>query len=736
MSNRIQKALHSILCTILVGCLLLITVPRLMLDTSGNERYFSGNAEIYYQELLDAGFPVDYAVSLTELHLLHPSWTFTPLGVTKLEAEHTWDYVIDQETRNESINLISKADTYAAYWHETNRNQPETGYYQPSRVAVSYFMDPRNFLNECDIFQFFDLSASVEGSLAAVNAVLVDTFMEGAMLENGKTYAQTFCDIGAELGINPVYLAVKVRQEQGVNGTSPIISGECGSLLWKYYSEQIQKTESGKDVIPPSAGYTESDLVALDGYYNYFNIDASGEGAFEIYREAMLRAMEGTPAFSERWGGSPAWNTRWKSLYGGAYFLKTSYIDRYQSTIYLQKFNVDSRSGRTFWGQYMASLPGAMNEGRTLYRSFASLNALDSPCTFLIPVYGNMPETASPDPANGSCTNVAMANTRYSYQGEWTSPARKSTSNEALYLELESYSYSKLSLKGMFTHSYGMESLEYRWDDGEWTTASQGNNFDFSLPTNFAENSSHILVIRGNAAFDHENAAKKSNVSFLCAVIYLTVLPSPTVHLTYEIANTQTVESFRAGTEISLPTCSSPDFSGWVGSDGSFLPSGGTFRIEKDISYRAVFLTFHVLKGAALALPPNQPSLCFFAAVEPASYAVLDAIPNAGVEVVAAICSEQGERTERIGLEGSHVGDWLFFHANTEPLSPASYRTDYTVSFGLIFSYTDGTSRTVSLQGPEFTRTAAEVAAMAIADTSVTYPPAELAFLYTLTTQS
>ena len=162
----------------------------------------------------------------------------------------------------------------------------------------------------------------------------------------------------------------------------------------------------------------------------------------------MLRAREGTPEFANDWGGSSSWNTRWKSLYGGAHFLKTNYIDRYQSTIYLQKFNVDSRSGRTFWGQYMASVFGAMNEGRTLYRSFASLNALDSPCSFLIPVYGDMPETASPDPANGTCPSLAVANTRYTYQNELTSPIRKSVSNETIYLEMETYSYSEITLKG------------------------------------------------------------------------------------------------------------------------------------------------------------------------------------------------------------------------------------------------------------------------------------------------
>jgi hypothetical protein len=42
--------------------------------------------------------------------------------------------------------------------------------------------------------------------------------MEDAMLENGKTFAEYFLEIGQALDINPVYLAVKARQEQGVLG--------------------------------------------------------------------------------------------------------------------------------------------------------------------------------------------------------------------------------------------------------------------------------------------------------------------------------------------------------------------------------------------------------------------------------------------------------------------------------------------------------------------------------------
>ena len=59
------------------------------------------------------------------------------------------------------------------------------------QAAVEYFMDPRNFLNETDIFQFYNLSAVHNVGIEEVEAVLTNTFMENASLENGKTVDPT-----------------------------------------------------------------------------------------------------------------------------------------------------------------------------------------------------------------------------------------------------------------------------------------------------------------------------------------------------------------------------------------------------------------------------------------------------------------------------------------------------------------------------------------------------------------
>ncbi|MBR5119352.1 MAG: hypothetical protein IKV02_00005, partial [Clostridia bacterium] len=245
-----------ILCLILV--ISLFPVVTLIL-ANADTRYFEGDAEVYYQELLNVGFPEDYARSLTELHLLHPNWSFTPLLITEGNPLYSWDYIIEQETKDPSLNLISSNENYLAYRHLFNLETYDSGYYQASQAAVEYFMDPRNFLNETDIFQFYNLSAVHNVGIEEVEAVLTNTFMENSSLENGKTFAEYFLEIGQELDVNPVYLAVKARQEQGVAGSSPVLSGECGTLLADYYANGTQTSESGNKVLAPSDGYTEEE---------------------------------------------------------------------------------------------------------------------------------------------------------------------------------------------------------------------------------------------------------------------------------------------------------------------------------------------------------------------------------------------------------------------------------------------------------------------------------------------
>ncbi|MCQ2353742.1 MAG: hypothetical protein MJ102_01410 [Clostridia bacterium] len=355
------------------------------------------DAEAYKNVLTEAGFPEDYAEKLTVLHEQHPLWSFEPLDITGIsKGQYTWSYVIHMETEDDQKrNLVENVSTYLTMRDFSNFNLYDSGWWKASAAAVEYMMDPRNFLDEKQIFQFYDLAWSESVTLEAVEAALKGTFMENAKLDgkySDMTYAEYFMLIGKELGASPVYLAARVRNEQGVAGTSPLISGACGDKLWYYYSNKITDSENGKLIKAPVSGHTEDSLKAYNGLYNYFNIGAAGTGYFSIYLGGMKEALKGTAQKADEWGDSGAWNTRWKALYGGAYSATEKYIKDYQNTSYLQKFNVDARSARNFWGQYMQSIHGAYSAASTFYKSFKENNMLDLPYTFLIPVYEGMPD--------------------------------------------------------------------------------------------------------------------------------------------------------------------------------------------------------------------------------------------------------------------------------------------------------------------------------------------------------
>lgn len=718
MKKSSKKLVLALVCIALVACL----IGGVVLVVSGNTRYFEGEAEEYYQSLLTAGFPEDYARPLTELHLLHPEWSFTPLLITEDNPLYRWDHVINQETKDADTNLISGADDYRAYRHPLNFNTYDSGYYQASKNAVEYFMDPRNFLNETDIFQFYDLSVAHDVGIEEVAAVLAGTFMADATLENGKTYAEYFLEVGQELSVNPVYLAVKARQEQGVEGLSPVLSGECGSLLADYYENGTQESEAGNKILAPTEGYTSEELLALDGYYNLFNIKASGNGLFAIYHSAMKRAMDGTADMAEAWG-TPAWNTVWKSLYGGAYTIKTSFVDRYQNTIYLQKFNVDSRSDRNFWGQYMQNVAGSLTESRTLFSAFASSGVLDGHCSFVIPVYAGMPNNPCADPANSNCSYLAVATEKYDSIIFFSNPVLQA-SGETVYDTINVYANDSLRLRGIATHSYGVRGVEYRWNDGEWQALCEGGKFDVTLPISYAEGTSHILTLRTLADYDHEDPSKKSNHTVLSAVFYVNVVERPEINISIENHENKITTLHRAGTDFTLPVCEEENFVGWFGSDNTLLPSGGVIAPEEDITYTALYMRFEQMRGAALVFPEDETHLRFYAAAEIETLEKL-AASNATISFFATIVDEDGTEISTpvtLGdIDNSFETTWRVLSADTQTLHEDTYNTNYSMRFWALCTYSDGSVQASMPRGIYCQRSACEVARAALADTTVQY---------------
>ncbi len=729
MKDKGKRIFLTLVSLVTLSALLLAAGLSLRFETAAKERYFEGTAQEYYEELISSGFPADYASALTELHLLHPNWEFVPLHITQTNSKYTWNYVITQETKNPKTNLVHKSNTYALYRHPTNTELYDSGYYQASTEAVAYFMDPRNFLNETDIFQFYDLKTDTTANTGEINAVLAGTFMESGILENGMSYADYFAHLSVELGINPVYLAAKVRQEQGSAGTSPTISGKCGSLLADYYVNQTQTTEGGKQVLPPATGHTAESLQALDGYYNAFNVKASGTGVFSIYYNAMNRAVTGTPDMASAWDGSPGWNTMWKSLWGGSAMLKSNYIDRYQSTVYLQKFNVDGRAAdRNFWGQYMQNVSGALTESRSLYSAFASVDALDSSCVFLIPVYEGMPADASADPADGTCTLLAQATARYSYTIKQSFPDGLKAEGYPLYQRIEAESGDNIHIKLEATHDYGVIGMEYSLDGGPWIPTSE-KELDMRFGSHFDPDSRHILVVRGIADYDNNVSSKKCNSAFLCAVYYINVLP-PKHEVTFVTLAGEEKKMCMGGDSITLPPCALSDFVGWIGSDGSFLPAGTDVTVHSDLTYTARTLSFYKLEGAALSLTKNPPSIRFSAVLEADAYQELS---EKGLIRICARHRSEGTTADAAVSGVTHSSQWVKIDADTPALT--DFDRLYTADFYVELLYTDQTVKTVFATGEDCFRSVHLLAAAALAHTDYPYTREETDFLRSLLPQ-
>ena len=309
-----------------------------------------------------AGFPEEYKPYLRELHEKYPQWTFIPF-----ETGLDWNTVINNElgTKNlvsdsaSSENLKSKESGH--YNQETGKYiQKDAGFVVANRLAVEYYMDPRNFLNEEVIFQFEELTFNSAVTIDDIESVLKGTFMAnkkityynaaGELKKGSLTYAERIYEAGQLYNVNPCYLASKIRNEVGADGSGSV---------------------SGTNETYP-------------GIYNFYNIGATdGVGAIE---RGLKWASEGTTY--ER-----PWNTPGKSIKGGAKYIAEKYIAVGQHTGYLQKFNVNpnNTSHALYTHQYMTNLTGACSQGYTNYTAYAKTGALYQSKSFSIPVYENMP---------------------------------------------------------------------------------------------------------------------------------------------------------------------------------------------------------------------------------------------------------------------------------------------------------------------------------------------------------
>ncbi len=334
-------------------------------------------AGAYKNYLTFLGFPESYQSQLIALHRQYPNWVF----VANQTGESWATASLKESNRKDDypgISLIhpeqkSSWKSKDFYDYETSEYEKFDGSWNAaSDELVAYYLDPRNFLNGTDIFQFLDQSYDPYQTVDAVQRIVKNTFLGVSSVTDADgtvfNYSAELARIGREIGISPLYLAAVIKQEIGY-ADNPSINGK-------------------------SAKYP--------GFYNYYNIYAFTT-ASESANDHGLWYASGSGSGQTSYGRP--WNTRLKALQGGALYLYKNYVDVGQHTLYFKKFNVscDAAYGH-FRHQFMTNVMGAYSEGRHLANGYnAELRQL--PLTFDIPIYSGLPAEPCPCPTGDGCIN-------------------------------------------------------------------------------------------------------------------------------------------------------------------------------------------------------------------------------------------------------------------------------------------------------------------------------------------
>ncbi len=301
-------------------------------------------------------FPESYKVKLRNLHSIYPNWKFKADFVGR-----TWEEVIAAEsTPGKKLVHYTKPDSWKS-------NDPETmnpdgswkwydsgGWVAASKMVIEYYMDPRNMLESGTVFMFvqhnYDETQDTEDKL---QKILKGTFMEGALQDDSsKTYSSVLMAAATQYKVSPLVMAAKFIQEQGAQGVGGNIAGN---------------------------------ITGFENLYNYFNVGAYADsklGYDAVQRGLWWAAGAGSGNTSY---GRP-WNTREKSILGGAQWYAENYVGGYQNTYYYMNFDVKGNYSH----QYATNIEDSAGKASGLAKGFSGAEDLE--IIFSIPVYENMPE--------------------------------------------------------------------------------------------------------------------------------------------------------------------------------------------------------------------------------------------------------------------------------------------------------------------------------------------------------
>lgn len=343
-----------------------ITIPS-------NENIFSSMTDEEFDVYLnEQGFDETYKNKLKSIHKIHPNWVF--VGV---ETNRDWNSTVKEESQigysTYYINSLRVSAGHEAYLSTESHYDWTTdmfyGYdgwfFLANEQTVAYFLDPRNYLNEQNLFMYeslyFDETYQTKDKITTVLGT--------------NQYSDYIYDAGKEFNYSSIAAAIKIRQE-GTLGNRPTIGISeinCSGGLNAYYDPNGQKF--------------------LGPLYNFFNIGATSRPS-----DADLNGLCYAATTNSNY--LLPWNTPEKAIKGGIKWIAGNYVSSGQYTNYFQKFNT-ANANTEIWHQYMTNLEDPKSQSQILYNLYNTYGLLNTPFVFYIPIYNNMPEeTKLPTPGN------------------------------------------------------------------------------------------------------------------------------------------------------------------------------------------------------------------------------------------------------------------------------------------------------------------------------------------------
>ena len=299
---------------------------------------------------IDENLYPGYKSLINNLRSKHSNYTFL-VYYTGM----TWEEVLNAEYQGHGkspLNLFQIGNNYNGMWICPicgNKAYDNGSWCCASKEALAYMMDPRNSINESDIFQFKDL----EGSDVTYNDIARVVSGYGSYINNGEAI-QAIVDASNQYNINGYFLVAKIINEHGKNGST--LSNGNG------YKGQFV------------------------GIYNYFNIGSTGNGSDKIITNGLSYAQ------------SQGWNSIRNAIIGGTAIIKQKYmVDYSQNTFYYQKFNVSGRSSMASH-QYQQNIMAAQSQGTSL-KAYYSSSSTNVNHTFIIPLFKGISKTIASRPS-------------------------------------------------------------------------------------------------------------------------------------------------------------------------------------------------------------------------------------------------------------------------------------------------------------------------------------------------